>query len=330
MHVKLKTSLCFHMCMRVKTPVNVITVVALCLTMSQFREYQLQFHLQFHQSDFSPYNYEGVFGQLSNLPISYHEPLIGDTRPIAGPMFCLRWCCWPFTCRRETRVSPTQICAPAQTFARSERKRELRRPETNQLGGHTFLTDAAWNKIRTKCEGKHWLGFVRHFFIRFPGCSWNRWCRWTNLHACDCEANQNSVTMPRLKRRFQVMLLGPKKASEAISDHPISIKFSWGSMPPDSLSLNLCANARIHANSGASVSKPDQSNFCFRQAWHVALKTSVNVITVVALCLHVGVKLSVCGYYSCMCFSMHVELKTSVNVVMLYSCTICTVYISEF
>ena len=94
-------------------------------------------------------------------------------------------------------------------------------------------------------------------------------------------------------------------------------KFSWGSMPPDPPSLILRANARIHANSGASVGKPNQSNFCFRRAWHVGLKTSVNVITVVALCLHVGVKLSVCGYYSCVCFSMHVELKTSVNVVML-------------
>ena len=44
----------------------------------------------------------------------------------------------------------------------------------------------------------------------------------TDLHACGCEANQNSVTMPGLKRRLQVMFLGPKKASEAISEHPSS------------------------------------------------------------------------------------------------------------
>ena len=42
---------------------------------------------------------------------------------------------------------------PAQTW-RSERTRELRRPENKQLGGHTFLTGAAWNNIQTKCDAK--------------------------------------------------------------------------------------------------------------------------------------------------------------------------------
>ena len=50
----------------------------------------------------------------------------------------------------------------------------------------------------------------------------------TNLHPCSREANQNSVTMPRLKRRLQVMFLDPKKASEAMSEHQ---NFSWGACP---------------------------------------------------------------------------------------------------
>ena len=118
---------------------------------------------------------------------------------------------------------------PAQT-SWSECKRELPRSENKQLGGHTFLMGAAWNKIQTKCKAKHWLVFVCRFFIRFPGWAWNRHAMPmdTNLRACGREANQNSVTMSRLKRRLQVMFLGPKKASEAISEHPISKKFPVG------------------------------------------------------------------------------------------------------
>ena len=51
---------------------------------------QLHIHLQFHQSDLSPHNYEGVFRQLSNkrplanLPISYHESLLASYALIVG------------------------------------------------------------------------------------------------------------------------------------------------------------------------------------------------------------------------------------------------------
>ena len=59
---------------------------------------------------------------------------------------------------------------------------------------------------------------------------------------------------------------------------------------------------------------------------HVGVKTSVNVVTAVALCfsMHVGVKISVNIVTTvALCFSMHVGVKTSVNVPGYYSCIVC-------
>ena len=122
---------------------------------------------------------------------------------------------------RNTHIAYTDLCL--HELRQSECKRELRRPENKQLDGRTFLTGAAWNKIRLNAK-QNLTGFhasLLHPVSRVrlkPPLPMN-----TNLHACDREANQNSVTMPGLKRRLQVMYLGPKKASEAISECPISM-----------------------------------------------------------------------------------------------------------
>ena len=122
--------------------------------------------------------------------------------------------------------------------------RELRRPENKQLDGRTFLTGAAWNTIRLNAK-QNLTGFHASLLhpvprVRLkPPLPMN-----TNLHACGREANQNSVTMPGLKRRLQVMFWGSKKASEAISEHPISQNFP-GRAYPRPPTLILRANARI-------------------------------------------------------------------------------------
>ena len=66
----------------------------------------------------------------------------------------------------------------------------------------------------------------------------------TNLHACNCEANQNSVTMPRLKQRLQVILCAQKvlRSHLRASD---SKTFSLGSIPPDPPGLILRAKSHI-------------------------------------------------------------------------------------
>ena len=130
-------------------------------------------------------------------------------------------------------------------FRRSERKRELRRPENKQLDGQTFLTGAAWNKIRLNAK-QNLTGFHASLLhpvprVRLkPPLPMN-----TNLHPCGREANQNSVTMPGLKQRLQVMFLGPKKASEAFSEHPISKNFPGEAYPQTPPGLILRANVRI-------------------------------------------------------------------------------------
>ena len=107
-------------------------------------------------------------------------------------------------------------------------QRELRRPENKQLDGQTFLTGAAWNKIRLNAK-QNLTGFHASLLhpvprVRLkPPLPMN-----TNLHTCGDEANR---TMPGVKQRPQVMFLGPKKASEAISEHPTSKNFSGGAYP---------------------------------------------------------------------------------------------------
>ena len=60
----------------------------------------------------------------------------------------------------------------------------------------------------------------------------------TYLHVSTREVNQNPVTKPRLKQKLVVhVFFGPKIASEAISQHQTPKKISWGSMPPDPLTL---------------------------------------------------------------------------------------------
>ena len=123
-------------------------------------------------------------------------------------------------------IAYTDLC-PHELWL-SKRKRELRRPENKQLDGQTFLTGAAWNKIRLNAK-QNLTGFHASLLHPVP------WVRLklplpmnTNLHVCGREANQNPVTMPGLKQRLQVMFLGPKKASETISEHPI---FPGGAYP---------------------------------------------------------------------------------------------------
>ena len=72
------------------------------------------------------------------------------------------------TYRRESSVSSVQI--HARTNLRSGRKRELRRPENEQMhkferGGHTFLAGVDWNKIRLTDR----LACMDRSFTRFPG-----------------------------------------------------------------------------------------------------------------------------------------------------------------
>ena len=45
----------------------------------------------------------------------------------------------------------------------------------------------------------------------------------TNLHACGCEVNQNTVTMDAITEvKTSSDILGPKMASESISENQIS------------------------------------------------------------------------------------------------------------
>ena len=122
--------------------------------------------------------------------------------------------------------------------------RELRRPENKQLDGRTFLTGAAWNTIRLNAK-QNLTGFHASLLhpvprVRLkPPLPMN-----TNLHACGREANQNSVTMPGLKRRLQVMFWGskrPQKLSQSIQFPKISL----GEHTPRPPTLILRANARI-------------------------------------------------------------------------------------
>ena len=63
-----------------------------------------------------------------------------------------------------------------------------------------------------------------------------------DLQACGREANQNSVTIVKTKAKTSRNILGPKKASEAVSERPISF---LGSMPLGPPSLILRTNARV-------------------------------------------------------------------------------------
>ena len=156
-------------------------------------------------------------------------------------------------------IAYTDLCP--HELRRSERKRELRRPENKQLDGQTFLTGAAWNKIRLNAK-QNLTGFHASLLHPVPRVRLKPLLPMnTNLHACSREANQNSVTMPGLKRSLQVMFLGPKKGLRSLLKASNFKKFPWGSIPPDPPTLILRTNARICEFTYTSVSKPDQSNF---------------------------------------------------------------------
>ena len=115
----------------------------------------------------------------------------------AKPMFWLRWCCRPFTCRPFTDPCPhkpriASVNRTAKTWEQAE----------FEHGGRTFLLGVAWNKIQTKCEAKYCLAFVCHFFTQFQVYLKPPMAMDTNLHACGHEANQNAITMPGLKWRL--------------------------------------------------------------------------------------------------------------------------------
>ena len=112
--------------------------------------------------------------------------------------------------------------------------------------------------IQTKCEGKHltWfraslLHLVPQVHLKVP------MPMDTNLQACDGEANQNSINMPRLKRRLQVILWA-QKGLRSQSECPISKIFPGGACPQIPLAYVL---THAFTNLGTSVSKPDESNF---------------------------------------------------------------------
>ena len=72
-----------------------------------------------------------------------------------------------------------------------------------------------------------------------------------DLHACRREANQNSVTMPELKKTCSDVL-GPKLASGTISEHQ---KISRGSMPPHPLVSVRMPNVHTRARVQVLVSQ---------------------------------------------------------------------------
>ena len=160
--------------------------------------------------------------------------------PIAGPMFWLRWCCQPFAYRRETRISPTQICVHTNFAVRAETWEQA----DCECGDYVFLTGVAQNKIKSN---KILTGFrvqllrrVRYkYWLKPDKCNFTSIARnkiksnkiltgfrsplycWvpegylkppmpmdTNLHACGREAN--FVTMPRLKQRLPSDEFRPK------------------------------------------------------------------------------------------------------------------------
>ena len=111
-------------------------------------------------------------------------PCLADPA-IAGPTFSLRWCCRPFACKRETRISATHICA--RTNLSSSVKADCER------GSHTFLTGVARNKIQSY---KILTGFRAPLLRSVPRVYLKpRMLIDTNPHAFGREAN--FVTMPR-------------------------------------------------------------------------------------------------------------------------------------
>ena len=82
----------------------------------------------------------------------------------------------------------------------------------------------------------------------------------TFLLVCRCEMNKNLViTMPGLKQRLVVMFCALNSIPQKLSH---SIKFSWGSMPPDLPSF--C----IHTNVSTQVQVPvARQMLC--QAWQI-------------------------------------------------------------
>ena len=97
----------------------------------------------------------------------------------AGPMFRLRWCCQPFTWRREnTHI----VCTDLPEFKHNRELRRSWKQADFECGGHTFLAGIARNRIKSKCKAK--AGVCR-FFTWFSGYTWNSRCRWTSISMHD-------------------------------------------------------------------------------------------------------------------------------------------------
>ena len=126
-----------------------------------------------------------------------------------------------------------------------------------------------WNRVQTKCEAiiKTLTGFCVPLLHAVPQVRLKPpMAMDTNLCMHECEANQNTITMPGLKLRLQVMFWAPK--------WPQNIKFSWGSMPPDPPLLCVLT----HALEYISTCKPAMQ-FCFRGLSKRANPISIRITT---------------------------------------------------
>ena len=80
----------------------------------------------------------------------------------------------------------------------------------------------------------------------------------TYLRACRPEVPSESWYYARAKTKINSDGLGPKIASEAISQHQIQQNFHGGAYPQTPLAS---ARTRQHTHSGTTTGKPDQCNF---------------------------------------------------------------------
>ena len=153
-------------------------------------------------------------------------------------MFWLRWCRRPCTCRQETRILSAQI--HARTTSWSECKRELQRPENEQLLVATHPRRVLLGigyRLNAK-QNFDWLlcATFSHGFSGVP-------------ETANADGRQSPSMWMGTESKFfyhsrTSVVIGPKMASEAISEHQISPqKFHGGSMPLEPPSLILHANA---------------------------------------------------------------------------------------
>ena len=109
----------------------------------------------------------------------------------------VRWCHRNFTCRQETHISSTQICACTNFTVHTQKRAAV-----------------TWDKQILSVKATHsWIALLE---ILSGLCATPLhavpWVRLkplipmdTDLHACRCEVNQNSVMMPRLNQKLAVM-----------------------------------------------------------------------------------------------------------------------------